>query len=194
MVRLTRIYTRQGDGGQTRLAGGQQVAKDAPRIRAYGTVDELNAQLGVVRTMLPEAGLPPRLLEHLDAWLLDAQHRLFDLGASLAILPEDRRSDSPAIPPEAITALEEQMDALGTSLPPLTSFVLPGGTPLAAQLHVARTVCRRAEREVVALARTAPVDAQAVPYLNRLSDALFVWSRWACVTAGAPEVLWETRR
>lgn len=190
MVRLTKIYTRTGDGGLTRLVNGAQLPKDDPRIEAYGTVDELNAQVGVCRVALGAADLPAPLVQETNDWLEDVQQRLFDLGSDLATPMADRFPGQPIIEAAHITALERAMDAWNAELPPLTSFVLPGGGPLGAQLHVARTVCRRAERRVQTLRASQDLGEQALPYLNRLSDALFVLSRWVAKRGGEAEALW----
>lgn len=179
---INRVYTRQGDGGETSLAGGQRVAKDSLRIDAYGTVDELNAFVGVARASAPE---------ELAKILLRVQHELFNLGSILATLPEDVHPRQARITGAEIERLESDMDGMNEELPPLRSFVLPGGGRLNADLHVCRTVCRRAERVCVALARVENVPPEAIRYLNRLSDALFVWSRWASHTGGGSETLWE---
>ena len=181
---INRVYTRQGDAGETALAGGQRVPKDSLRIEAYGTVDELNAFIGVAR-----AGRRPMRARR--RILLRVQHELFNLGSILATLPEDVHPKQARITEAEIARLEAEMDRMNEDLPPLRSFVLPGGSRLNAELHVCRTVCRRAERVCVALARVESVPPEAVRYLNRLSDALFVWSRWASHVVGAPETLWE---
>jgi cob(I)alamin adenosyltransferase len=169
MVNLTRIYTRHGDGGETHLGDRSRVPKTHPRIEAYGTVDELNAQVGVVLTV---DGLPPQY----RGWLQRIQNDLFDVGADLAA-PEDPERKRLRVVPEQTTWLEQRCDEVNATLQPLKSFVLPGGTPAAAQLHVARTVCRRAERLVVACG--VDVNPETVHYLNRLSDLLFILSRGA---------------
>jgi cob(I)alamin adenosyltransferase len=187
VVRLDRIYTRGGDAGETSLGDGRRVSKAAPRIAAYGTVDELGAVIGLARTHALPAGM--------DAWLGRVQNDLFDLGADLCV-PEEERDDRRSarertrlrVMPEQVGWLEERCDEINETLPPLTSFVLAGGTPGAAVLHLARTVCRRAERETVALAASEPVGAAAVQYLNRLSDLLFLLARAANAEGG--EVLW----
>jgi len=183
MVTLNRIYTRTGDGGKTRLATGEPVPKTHPRVEAYGAVDELNAQLGVARTHLGEA-------RALDAMFERVQNDLFDLGADLAT-PERPREDLRILESQ-VARLEAEIDALNGELEPLTSFVLPGGSPAAAALHVARTVCRRAERASVGLADTEgeSVGAAALKYLNRLSDLLFVAARYAN-GKGKDDVLWR---
>lgn len=177
-----RIYTRTGDRGQTGLIGGQRVPKDHLRVETYGAVDELNAQLGVVRAQTDD----PPLATLLD----EVQHRLFDVGAALAT-PARGGAPVPAVGAADIGRLEEAIDQLQAPLPLLREFILPGGTPLAAALHVARTVCRRAERRVVTLAREDPVHPDLLRYLNRLSDLLFVMARAANHRAGRPDVIWQ---
>ena len=186
MPRITRVYTRTGDDGTTALGGGQRLPKDAPRIAAYGTVDELNAQIGVALA----AGLDPRLIEV----LVPIQNELFHLGSDLCILEEDKeRMPVPSIGARHVEALERRMDEMSEDLAPLENFILPGGSPGAAHLHVARTVCRRAEREVVTLAAAEPVGPYTQPYLNRLSDALFVLARCENQRKGVPETTWDSR-
>jgi cob(I)alamin adenosyltransferase len=193
MVRLNRIYTKAGDGGQTRLVGGQKVPKNAVRIEAYGTVDELMATLGVVRAALALPGAPDGTAA-LEAIVRRIQNELFNLGSELATLPQDRHPQQPQTEARHVTALEHEIDAWNEHLPELRSFILPGGGLVASHLHVARTVCRRAERLVVGLMATEPVGAQVLPYLNRLSDALFVMSRHASRLYGEPEPLWEPEK
>jgi cob(I)alamin adenosyltransferase len=188
---INRVYTRQGDGGETALAGGQRVPKDGLRIGAYGTVDELNSLVGVARATIAEMAPDAPRVAALDEILLRVQHELFNLGSILATLPEDVHPKQARVTDADVAQLEREMDAMGADLARLRSFVLPGGCRLNAELHVCRTVCRRAERELVALARQESIPAETVRYLNRLSDALFVWSRWASHVAQAPEVLWE---
>jgi cob(I)alamin adenosyltransferase len=184
---LNRIYTKRGDTGETSLVGGQRVSKDAPRIDAYGAIDELNAVIGLCGISCGEDAR----LASLAAILRRVQHELFNLGSILATLPEDVHPKQPTVTAAEVTQLEREIDSMNAGLPALRSFVLPGGTRLNAELHLARTVCRRAERLLVALARDEPVPGETITYLNRLSDALFVWSRWANHALGAPEVLWE---
>jgi cob(I)alamin adenosyltransferase len=198
-ITINRVYTKQGDGGLTRLVGGQQVPKDDGRIEAYGTVDELNAVVGAARQSLIEAlpKAPPgnaAALEKLGESLIRVQHELFNLGSILATLPEDVHPRQPRVTAVEVARLEEEMDACQAELTTLRSFVLPGGSRLNTDLHLARTVCRRAERLTVALSRATEVDPRAIEYLNRLSDALFVWSRWATHLLDAPETLWEPNR
>ena len=195
MVTLSRIYTRTGDGGTTRLVGGQEVPKDSLRIESYGTVDELNAIIGLCRVELehPSDGTTIAADEktRLSSWLYDLQQALFDLGSDLATLVEDRWAGQPLVAQRDIDALESFMDTENAHLEVLKSFVLPGGTRLNALLHQARTVCRRAERVAIALSGTEAIGPLVIPYLNRLSDALFVLSRRVSQLAGVPEVLWR---
>jgi cob(I)alamin adenosyltransferase len=186
MPRITKVYTRTGDDGTTALGGGQRVAKDSLRIIAYGDVDELNSQIGVAVAV----GLD----DEISSELLRVQNELFHLGSDLCILEEDKaRWPVPQIEERHVTALEEGMDRWGDELGPLANFILPGGSLGAAHLHVARTVCRRAERSLVALAREEPIGEWTVRYLNRLSDALFVLSRLENHRRGIPDVLWNSR-
>ena len=180
-VNLTRIYTRLGDGGETHLGDMSRVPKTHPRIEAYGTVDELNAQIGLALTV---EGLPP---EYAD-WLRHIQNDLFDVGADIAA-PEDPQRERLRVLPEQTKWLEERCDEVNATLAPLKSFVLPGGSVAAAHLHVCRTVCRRAER--LAIACGDDVNAEVVRYLNRLSDLLFILSRGA---NQGDEPLWEPGR
>lgn len=191
-IRINRVYTRGGDKGETSLVGGQRIAKDSIRIESYGTVDELNSVLGLARVAnrdLPGASDTDR--EKLDGILFRLQNELFDLGSDLATLPGDRHPKQPVIEPRHVAFLETTIDVLNVDLPELTSFVLPGGGPVGAQLHQARTVCRRAERLVTTLARHEVIGEQCLAYLNRLSDLLFVLSRWAAKVRSEPETLWK---
>lgn len=193
MVRLNRIYTKAGDGGQTRLVGGQKVSKDALRIESYGTVDELSSCIGLARTALAQPGAPAEAAA-LEGTLRRIQNELFNLGSDLATMPEDRHPQQPIIEERHVTALERDIDGWNDALPELRSFILPGGGWVASYLHLARTVCRRAERLMVRLAGSEPVSPQAIPYINRLSDALFVMSRHASRIYGEPEPLWEPEK
>jgi len=190
-IALNRIYTKGGDKGETALAGGQRVPKDSVRIEAYGTVDELNAFIGLASVTCGEETVNARRLGKLGHILRRVQHELFNLGSQLSTLPKDLHPKQARITPAEIGELEREIDEMNAELPALRSFVLPGGTRLNAELHAARTICRRAERLTVTLARTEETPPDAVRYLNRLSDALFVWSRWANHAMGVPEVLWE---
>jgi cob(I)alamin adenosyltransferase len=180
-VNLTRIYTRLGDGGETHLGDMSRAPKTHPRIEAYGTVDELNSQIGVALTL---ADMPD---DYAD-WLRRIQNDLFDVGADISA-PEDPQRDRLRVAAEQTAWLEQRCDEVNATLAPLKSFVLPGGTPVAAQLHVCRTVCRRAERHAVACGED--LNAEVVRYLNRLSDLLFILSRGA---NRGEEPLWEPGR
>ena len=187
MVRINRVYTRGGDTGQTSLIGGERVSKASLRIECYGTVDELNATLGLARCALETSAAGAELLPILDR----LQNQLFNLGAQLATPEAERRAQMPTITDEHVSALERDIDRLNEGLPELRSFVLPGGGFSSAYFHLARTVCRRAERLTVTLAQEHEVDAQQIGYLNRLSDALFVFGRYAATTEGRDEPLWQ---
>lgn len=185
MPRLTKIYTRTGDDGSTRLGTGERVSKASDRIVASGTVDELNARLGVVLA----AGPAQELIEPLRR----IQNELFHVGAELCVSESARaKTPGPRIEPRHVADLEELIDRLNKSLPPLKNFVLPGGSTVAAQLHVARTICRRAERVTVELADKERIGEHVIPYLNRLSDALFVMARYQNKLAGVDEPLWDS--
>lgn len=190
-VAINRVYTGRGDAGATSLVGGQKVPKHDARIEAYGTIDELNCFVGVARQSLLESDMAAAARNRFDGALVRVQHQLFNLGSILATLPEDVHPRQPRIVPADSAWLEAEMDDATARLEPLRSFVLPGGCRLNADLHVCRTVCRRAERLVVALAEQTEVDADSIVYLNRLSDAFFVWSRLASLELGVAEVLWQ---
>jgi cob(I)alamin adenosyltransferase len=186
MPRITRVYTRTGDDGSTALGGGQRVGKDDLRIEAYGTVDELNSSIGVALA----AGLEPGLA----AALSSIQNELFHLGSDLCVREEDKaKMPVPRIEARHVEALEALMDRLSGELAPLENFILPGGSAGAAALHVARAVCRRAERILVALSRRETIGEFTVRYLNRLSDALFVMARYENRKCGVTDVLWDSR-
>ncbi len=178
--RLTKIYTRTGDGGTTGLGDGTRVAKDSVRVEAYGTVDETNSAIG---TVLAVDGIPTEIRDS----LVTIQHDLFDLGGELC-MPGHR-----AIEPGWVERLETQLDQLNANLPPLDNFILPGGGPAAAACHVARTICRRAERRVLTLMQAEDVDTEGLRYLNRLSDLLFVMARVLARHEGGQEVIWQPR-
>jgi cob(I)alamin adenosyltransferase len=178
-----KIYTRKGDKGETSLFGGRRVSKDSLRIDAYGSVDELNSQLGVVRALEPH--------REIDALLKRIQEELFVLGADLATPKGEQGKDVPRIQQRHITALEHDIDRLEEHVPPLKTFILPDGSPVGAQLHVARTVCRRAERLVVRLGKREDINDLSVVYLNRLSDLLFVLARYANTLDGVAEHTWS---
>lgn len=187
MPRITKVYTRRGDDGTTALGGGKRVDKHSPRVEAYGTVDELNALIG--------AALAGGLVPDVARILREVQNELFHLGSDLCT-PEDekQRRSVPRIEQRHVDALEQAIDSLNEKLGPLENFILPGGTQGAAQLHVARTVCRRAERAAVALSRVEPVGEHAIRYLNRLSDALFVMARYENHRRDVRDVYWDSRR
>jgi cob(I)alamin adenosyltransferase len=186
MPRITKVYTRTGDDGTTALGGGQRVRKNSLRINAYGTVDELNSAIGVAMT----TGLEGSIRDNLGR----IQNELFNLGSDLCILEEDKQAmPVPVIEQRHVDSLESIMDSLSEELPPLENFILPGGSGGAAQLHMARTVCRRAERDLVGLSAQEAVNPVAIEYLNRLSDALFVMAHYENLKKGVPEVLWDSR-
>lgn len=187
MVHINRVYTGGGDDGTTALGGGQRIKKDSLRIEAYGTVDELNSVIGVAMA----AGLDESMVERFHV----CQQLLFNLGSDLCILEEDKqRFQVPQIEERHVRDLETWMDEWNDQLEPLKSFILPGGDLATAQLHVARTVCRRAERGTIALGREEPIGEHVVVFLNRLSDLLFVAARYHAKRAGIGDVLWDSRR
>ena len=200
-IRINRVYTRTGDKGDTGLVGGHRIGKDDLRIECYGTVDELNATLGLARLHTHSADGPAQPdalargeaggLAELDAILGRIQNELFNLGSMLATRAEDLRPTQPVIQARHISHLENEIDRFNDALPELRSFVLPGGGALGSYLHLCRTVCRRAERLTVALGRRETVASEAVEYLNRLSDALFVFARHAARLTGDAESLWQ---
>ncbi len=179
MPKSTRIYTRTGDDGTTGLVGGARVKKSSLRIECYGTVDELSSAIGLARAALHDRAEQSTRAQHLDRWLAWTQDLLFNLGADLATTRERRWDGMPLISRMDVAALERAIDEAQTELQPLNHFIHPGGSLAGGFLHLARTICRRAERMVVALRdREQDVAAENVQYLNRLSDALFVWARW----------------
>ena len=187
---INRVYTRKGDRGQTALVGGQKVSKTSTRIRTYGEVDELNSFVGQARERLIASG--DARFAPLTRALRRVQHELFNLGSILATRPEDVHPRQPRIRAEDVTYLEQSIDTFNEALPPLRSFVLPGGSLANTDLHLCRTVCRRVEREMIALrAEDQHVDDEAIAYVNRLSDAFFVWSRWVVHVVGGDETLWD---
>ena len=190
-ISLTRIYTRSGDAGTTLLVNGRRVRKDDPRVEAYGTVDELNACIGRARECIRDAASSSSEIRRLDSILLRVQHELFNLGSEVATDPGAIGERQPRILKLQVERLESEIDDMNGELLPLESFVLPGGSALNAELHVCRTVCRRAERRVVALMGDGQDLKQVQRYLNRLSDAMFVWSRWVCHVMGDAEVQWQ---
>ena len=194
-ISITRVYTRLGDSGETALVGGRRVPKDSPRIVAYGTLDELNAAVGLARVFNAErlAARGPMRERHrwLDEVLKKIQNQLFDLGSELATPPDAVYEGMFRIGPDEVTELEQLMDRCQKDLKPLKSFVLPGGGRIQGFLHQARTVCRRAEREILALSRAEPIGDWPLRYVNRLSDAFFVLGRWVGRHMDEPEYYWE---
>ena len=188
-MRIDRVYTRGGDKGETSLIGGDRVSKASPRIECYGTVDEVNATIGLVVEALTSSPAGP----HLVPILRRVQNELFNLGAELAAQDAETRAKLPHIEQRHIDAVERDIDGVNDDLPALKSFVLPGGGWASAYFHLARTVCRRCERLIVGLAATEDLGEHAVQYLNRLSDALFVWGRWCALKDGKDEPLWDSR-
>lgn len=192
MPKLTRIYTRTGDDGTTGLVGGQRVKKNSLRIESYGTVDELSSAIGLARTALRAMLEDEPRARRLDAWLAWTQDALFNLGSDLATLPQNRWEGMPLISAGDAAALERAIDEAQRDLQPINNFIHPGGSYPGAFLHVARTVCRRAERLLVTLRESDDgISKESVTYVNRLSDALFVWSRWINDAAKQPEHLWN---
>ncbi len=185
MPRITKVYTRTGDDSTTGLGGGQRVDKESARVGAYGTVDELSSLIGVALATGVDKELQPSLQR--------VQNDLFHLGSDLCILEEDKAKFAvPQMEQRHVDGLEQLMDELSKRLEPLANFILPGGNLAAAQLHIARAVCRRAERDVITLSRDEPVGSFVVPYLNRLSDALFVMARYENKASGGQDILWDS--
>ncbi len=178
------VYTGTGDSGTTSLVGGERVAKDDVRIEAYGTVDELNSHIGAVDSMTAADNPSKPMLRFI-------QNRLFNIGAYLASVPSDTYTPAPGVDASDVERLERMIDTLDSELPAIRRFVLPGGTPQAAQCHVARTVARRAERRIITLARETTVDQQVVRFINRLSDFMFVLSRFNNHNSSADEIFWD---
>jgi len=194
MTKLTRIYTRTGDDGTTGLVGGGRVKKSSARIEAYGTVDELSSAIGLARSYLNDAGNAEERARRLDHWLAWTQDSLFNLGSELATPSEGRGHGVPAVTARDVAALERAIDEAQTDLEPLANFIHPGGSQAGAALHLARTICRRAERLLCALRESVEdVSPDTIRYVNRLSDALFVWSRWINAALAQPEHLWQSR-
>ena len=189
-IRITRVYTRSGDQGDTGLVGGARVPKDALRIEAYGTIDELNAIVGLARAFNAQAPAQPAR-DRLEDTLKRLQNELFDLGSELATPPDAAYEGMFRVGADDVSALERLMDECQQELAPLNSFILPGGGTVSAFLHQARTVCRRAERIVLRLGREEAIGEWPLRYLNRLSDLFFVLSRWIAKQTGEAEYLWE---
>jgi cob(I)alamin adenosyltransferase len=186
---MAKIYTRTGDSGDTSLLGGIRVSKSAPRIEAIGSIDETSAAIGAARLQLKNNDLDA---SGIDEVLTQVQHRLFDLGAELAT-PDQSAHQIAALNDDDVAALESAIDRFDATLPPLREFILPGGSAAAAQLHVARNICRRAERRLVELAKTEHIRGEPIRYVNRLSDLLFVVARAANHLTQTPDVTWQQR-
>src|SRR5215475_228259 len=192
-IRITKVYTRTGDKGFTKLVGGKKVAKDAARIEAYGTIDELNSVLGLARVFNDDLTERLPAAQQLDGIFRRLQNELFDLGSELATPADYSYEGMFRVGDEEVKALENLIDELQKDLAPLNSFILPGGGKVGGFLHQARTVCRRAEREILRLSREEEISPWPLKYVNRLSDLLFVLSRWVSKNLGEPEYLWERR-
>jgi len=191
MIRITKVYTRTGDKGETALVGGKRLAKDSPRIEAYGTIDELNSIVGLARVFNAESLDAGDAHRFLDEVLCQLQDELFDLGGELATPAESFQDGMYRVGAEQVDRLEKWIDQCQQDLEPLKSFILPGGGRIAAYLHQCRTVCRRAEREILRLSRSEEINQHVLEYFNRLSDLFFVLSRWIAKQTGAPEYLWQ---
>ena len=192
MPRSPRIYTRSGDDGTTGLVGGQRISKSDTRIDCFGYVDECSSVIGLARHALRDRPDQPQAAT-LDAWLAWTQDVLFNLGSDLATMPKDRWEGMPRVTQDDVDALESSIDRAQAELEPLSNFIHPGGSSAGAFLHLARTVCRRAERRLVALSADETVDPIVLRYVNRLSDALFVWARWINHALGEPEHRWNAK-
>lgn len=190
-IRITRVYTRTGDRGETSLVGGKRVPKDSPRIDAYGTIDELNSIIGLARVFNEENLEAGEAHHFLDEVLCKIQDELFDLGSELATPPESFQQGMFRISQTEIKNIEKLIDKCQENLQPLESFILPGGGRVGAYLHQCRTVCRRAEREILRLSRQETISACPLKYVNRLSDLFFVLSRWISKETGEREYLWQ---
>ena len=190
-IRINRVYTRTGDKGDTGLVGGKRVPKDSPRIEAYGTVDELNSIVGLARVFNAERIKEGEAHGFLDQVLRDIQEELFNLGSELATPPDSRFKGAISIGEEQVKRIEEIIDECQKTLEPLKSFILPGGGRIGGYLHQCRTVCRRAEREVLRLSRVEETSEWGIKYINRLSDLFFVLSRWVGKHLGEQEYLWQ---
>ena len=190
-ISINKVYTRTGDKGVTGLIGGKRISKSDPRIHAYGTIDELNSVVGSCVIQLKRAGLSVDEIDELTGILFQIQQDLFNLGTMLAIHPDDNRAGLPGIGYQHTDVLENHIDNYNRDLPNLNSFVLPGGSEASVWFHLARTVCRRAERYCISLSESALVEENILKYLNRLSDAFFVWGRWINHKTGENEILWK---
>lgn len=190
-MRISKVYTRTGDAGKTRLAGGQEVWKDSARVEAYGTVDELNSMLGLARVSNSQGGTNTDASDFMESTLKWTQNKLFDLGGILATSPGESFPNMPRVTADDVAHVEHLIDECQKDLSPLKEFILPGGGQIPALLHVARTICRRAERLCVTLSKEESVDKELIAFLNRLSDGLFVFARWVAKQNQEQEFLWE---
>lgn len=190
-MRISKVYTKTGDGGKTRLAGGQEIEKDALRVEAYGTVDELNSIIGLVRVFNQEQVETAEASKQLEEDLKWIQNKLFDIGGLLATPTGQEFKNMPQVAAQDVERLEQCIDRCQEDLAPLKEFLLPGGGRVSGFLHQARTVSRRAERLCVRLAREESISSQIIPFVNRLSDAFFVLARWIAHHTGEPEFLWD---
>lgn len=190
-IRITRVYTRTGDKGETGLVGGKRVPKDSPRIEAYGTIDELNSVVGLARAFNEERLSKGQAHRYLDEILRQVQNELFDLGSELATPPDSHHPAIYRVGEKEVKRIEQILDGCQKELKPLKSFVLPGGGKIAAILHQCRTVCRRAERDILRLSRAEEIGVWPIKYVNRLSDLFFVLSRWVAKRMGEREDLWQ---
>lgn len=188
-IRINKVYTRKGDGGETGIVGGGKRSKDDPRVESYGSIDELNSHLGLCRDLLIQQNLNE--FKGLISYIKIIQNDLFNLGTQLACPDRELKNNLPQINKESIIFLESEIDSANSNLSDLKSFIIPGGSILNSQFHIARNICRRVERRVVRLGNIESVDAINIVYLNRLSDALFVWSRWISHILKDDENLWE---
>ena len=188
-IRINKVYTRKGDGGKTIIVGGEKRSKDDPRVESYGSIDELNSHLGLCRDLLIQQNRNE--FRGLINYIKTIQNELFNLGTQLACPDGDLKNNLPQINQASITVLESEIDSANSNLSDLKSFILPGGSILNSQFHIARNICRRVERRAVTLGNVESVEAINIVYLNRLSDALFVWSRWISHILKDDENLWE---
>ena len=190
-ISINKVYTRTGDNGKTGLVGGQRILKDDIRIEAYGDIDELNATIGGCREIIRHLINQYSELDSISDILLRIQHELFNVGTVLATLPEDITNDLPSIVQNDIDSLEKEIDKFNSDIPNLNSFILPGGSQINIWFHIARNICRRAERRSISLSRKTKLNQLVVKYLNRLADALFVYSRWVNYVIGCDEITWN---
>tara|TARA_B100000945_G_C20359360_1_gene586336 strand:- start:399 stop:995 length:597 start_codon:yes stop_codon:yes gene_type:complete len=188
-IRINKVYTRTGDSGQTRLVDGSKCYKDDLRVESYGTIDELNSCLGLCSELLIDENT--KLFSEIIDFIYQVQNKLFNMGTQIAMPQTKQENDFPRLNASDVTGLENEIDKRNKDLSELTSFILPGGCKIAANLHIARNVCRRAERRLVSLHKNTPVEMVNLQYLNRLSDLLFVWSRYITISLNHDEKYWS---